>query len=443
MYNYNATENGIGGFIRDLVIKLIFVIILVLLLIWLFPMPNMQPFYDRIYTENIVLMKDTAKNYYTNERLPVNVNDKVTMTLGEMVDKHLILNLIDKKGNTCNAQNSYVEVTKLETEYAMKVYLNCGDESDYIIEYIGCLDVCLGFKCETITTPLVAPVAKVVYKPASVIKPPVVVVKPPVVVTPAVETWILYAKPTTTTLSDYSTTKPVESTTTTNGITTTITLNDTKQGPVTTKLVEKTETIYSAMYVYGTQSYPANMTYPGTRLLDLNAVGLSQEARNLSRNDLNLNVSNYAYFTNSDYQRYLDTRFTSLYLGQQDCPYCSNAMSATQMSNASLKSSNFTINKPTVNWNSNESTYQVRTTAYLKNASGVTPFYDAGLKANVVYIPHKFMLSWNEPTNTSSTLYNAKTTVSYTEKWVLKGSSEASSLVANGFYAKDSKTIAK
>ena len=69
MYNYNNNEGGIAPFIRDLVIKLIFVIILVLLLIWLFPMPNMQPFYDRLFTENITLIKEKAKNYYTVEQL--------------------------------------------------------------------------------------------------------------------------------------------------------------------------------------------------------------------------------------------------------------------------------------------------------------------------------------------------------------------------------------
>lgn len=426
MYNYN-NENGAGAFIRDLVIKLIFVIILVLLLIWLFPMPNMKPFYDRIYTENITLMKDTAKSYYTNERLPVKINDKVTMTLGEMVDKHLILNLIDKEGNTCDTQSSYVEVTKLETEYAMKISLSCGGETDYIIEYIGCTNVCLN--CNV--TPLVAPVEKVVYKPKTIVAPPTIIVKPPVEKPAEYDIWITLGKATEVTDTAWLNTRLTTETTTSNGITTTTTLKD--QKTITGDVVYETETktIYSAMWIYTNQAWGTTKLYPGERLLNLDGVGVSEDAQDMPRSTLDMEVSDFGYFSSGDYQRYINTRGQSLFLN--DKTGSSWITSASAMQSASLKSSNFTINEPQIMWNSANATYQVVTTAYLKNATGVTPYYDAALGLNIMYVPHWFELSWKEPTTSRITQYMYTKTVSYTDKVVLKGSIDETTVRAQGF----------
>ena len=36
---------------------------------WLVPMPNLNPFYDKIFTSNINSMTDAAKAYFTTARL--------------------------------------------------------------------------------------------------------------------------------------------------------------------------------------------------------------------------------------------------------------------------------------------------------------------------------------------------------------------------------------
>ena len=93
-------------------------------------------------------MKDVGKSYFTTERLPEKVGEVKTLTLAKMYDEKLILEVKDKNGNACSATNSYVSVEKMENEYRMKVYLECGEESDYIIVIMGCYDYCKTDICE-------------------------------------------------------------------------------------------------------------------------------------------------------------------------------------------------------------------------------------------------------------------------------------------------------
>lgn len=131
-----------GFSLRDLLLKAIFVVAFILLLLWFFPMPNMKPVYDRIFTDNLETMKEAAKSYYTIDRLPSNVGDKVTMTLEEMQNKKLVLPFYDSEGKLCDSKASYVEVMKTDTEYVIKTLLSCSTKADYVIEHLGCYDIC-------------------------------------------------------------------------------------------------------------------------------------------------------------------------------------------------------------------------------------------------------------------------------------------------------------
>lgn len=145
---YSEEEEKKGLPIRDFLIKLILVILFVLLLVWLLPMPNLDVFNDRIFNANIQEMKNAATSYFTTERLPQKVGDKVTLTLQEMLDMKLLLPFTDKDGNKCDTENSYVTLEKLDNEYEMKVYLKCNDDEDYIIVKMGCYDYCDSDICE-------------------------------------------------------------------------------------------------------------------------------------------------------------------------------------------------------------------------------------------------------------------------------------------------------
>jgi hypothetical protein len=155
--------------VRNFILKVILVILFVFLLMWLFPMPNLQPVYDRIFADNIATMKDAAKSYFTVERLPKDVGKSVKLTLDEMLSMKLLLPLADSDNKLCDGKSSYVEVMKTENEYLIKVNLSCPNRSGYIIEHMGCYDICSD-KC------VVSEPEEVIKKPTTN-KPPV---KPPV-----------------------------------------------------------------------------------------------------------------------------------------------------------------------------------------------------------------------------------------------------------------------
>ncbi len=98
------TERNGNFSIKNVILQFLFIALFIFILVWLFPMKSdlnkalknstndtqvqdMSVFYDQIFNNNVIAMKDAAKSYYTTERLPKNVGDKVSMNLGEMLNK--------------------------------------------------------------------------------------------------------------------------------------------------------------------------------------------------------------------------------------------------------------------------------------------------------------------------------------------------------------------
>ncbi len=142
----------------SLFIKIIIVVIFILFTIWLLSLSmknttkgmsdSLNILTDNIFKENIDRMKEVGKEYFTTERLPEKIGEVKTLTLEEMYKKNLILEVKDKNGKACSAKNSYVAVEKMETEYQMKVYLECGSEKDFIKVIMGCYNYCNTDICE-------------------------------------------------------------------------------------------------------------------------------------------------------------------------------------------------------------------------------------------------------------------------------------------------------
>lgn len=172
MYNEdkNNLENKKGFSVTvDLVVKFLFVALFIFLAIWLLPKffglfgssnndkntnggnvnvnVNLEPLLEQIYADNINTMKTAAKGYFTTERLPQNFGDEVKMTLQQMLDLNLLLPLVDRNGELCDANESYVVMTKLETEYKLDTHLTCSGETKVVTEYLGCYDYCITGVC--------------------------------------------------------------------------------------------------------------------------------------------------------------------------------------------------------------------------------------------------------------------------------------------------------
>ena len=148
MYDDNNVTYRLGINWKDIIVKVILLILFVILLFWLFPRNDMDIFYDNIYTNNINTMKEAAKSYYTVDRLPSTVGGSTSMTLKEMVDNHMLIRFKDKDENYCDETSSGVEITKTsDNSYVLKVNLNCGEQKDFILETIGCTTVCANGTC--------------------------------------------------------------------------------------------------------------------------------------------------------------------------------------------------------------------------------------------------------------------------------------------------------
>ncbi len=170
MYN----ERKDDFMIKDIVLQIAFVVLFVFLLLWLFPTKSylestIKPANQTLFNDNVQIMKEAGQSYFTTPRLPSKVGDKVTITLGEMIGKKLVLPIYDENNKACSITKSYVEVTKTTDEYVIKVNLSCLKKADYILVHAGCYNYCETTLCEKVVTP-------VVVKP--IVKPIIPIVKP-------------------------------------------------------------------------------------------------------------------------------------------------------------------------------------------------------------------------------------------------------------------------
>jgi len=147
-------ENNSNFAFKDLIIKILFLVIVIFIIIWLFPTKgyiNKQidkkigVSENQVFTNNINTMKNAALGYYIGANLP---QENTKMTLEEMLDKNLLTEITDNNGKTCDTKKSYVEVTKNKEEYKLKVNLACKNKEEYVISYFGAYDYCTSDVCE-------------------------------------------------------------------------------------------------------------------------------------------------------------------------------------------------------------------------------------------------------------------------------------------------------
>ena len=133
--------------LKGVFIKLVLVVLLIFVLMMLFPTKGFVTNYvdEKVkensgsdnFNNNLLAMATAGSGYFTSSRLPKDTGDKVKMTLGEMYKDKLLVRFTDSNNRTCNTNESYLEVTKEDSEYTMKVNLSCSDKEDYIMLHMG------------------------------------------------------------------------------------------------------------------------------------------------------------------------------------------------------------------------------------------------------------------------------------------------------------------
>ena len=119
-------RNGFSiiGFIAQVLI----ILLVIFILMWLFPTKNYlnnniknetntDLSSEILFNQNLLSMKDAAREYYTVSRMPSKDGDSKMMTLGEMIEKQMVVSLIGSDGAKCSTEASYVKVTKVDKEY--------------------------------------------------------------------------------------------------------------------------------------------------------------------------------------------------------------------------------------------------------------------------------------------------------------------------------------
>jgi hypothetical protein len=141
---YDEEDNKRQVPVRTFIGILILIVIFILLLLWLLPMSNKNKNTDnnKVFNANLEEMKKVGISYYQGDNLPKNKDETVKMTLQEMLDKKLLLELKDKNGNSCSKEDSHVSVTNNGDTYGMTVNLKCGDEEKSISTTLGHYSYC-------------------------------------------------------------------------------------------------------------------------------------------------------------------------------------------------------------------------------------------------------------------------------------------------------------
>lgn len=424
----------------DLIIKIILLILFVLLICWLFPMPKLDTFYDKVFNENIQTMKYAARDYYTSNNLPTTIGETKSMTLKQLVDNKLVLEFSDKDGNACDTTNSYVQVTKtLDSEYALKVQLTCGEQSDYIIDTIGCNGTCLLSDVKNASNNEKADDED--YKPTSTSKGST---KNYVNSNGGGTSTVYYplggnntpSKSTTTTIIKNPTTSNNNSN---NGGNSNNTNNNGSSNSTNNKrtlyyeharIVEdygnwiegyrtgsniETKTESVRYYNYTNSNYAnSSSVYRTSSWIDRNEIyngktySYELQLTDLPSSTRNVNIITDRYFNSSDYQSYINNMNKNIYMTGNDMLHNSNNRNATAFKNSALRSNNFTytLSDP---YKSN-GVWRVLVTIRIKNSIGIMSYYDSSLNKNIFFVPVYFKAQYNGGnsktyTDTSSNAY--------------------------------------
>jgi len=417
-------EEKKNSFIKDFIIKLLYMFLFLFLFMWLYPAPKvdlsevevkvdkteLQPLFAGVYNDNINAMKEAARSYYTIDRLPSTNGKSTKMTLQEMLNKKIVAPFVDANGKSCNATSSYVEVTRISaTEYSMKVNLECSDKTDYIIETIGCTSVCPGCVATPSSTTSTASssktttsgtTTKVVYQPAPVTPS---TNKNQNVSTPT--TTYIYTKETTT-----ETWEPNDTWTTEKKTGSDVKVIDTRTVSGGTKYESDT-------YTYRTVTWVASWDPTSNYTLVLNSNTIPSNARNVR-------IASDSKMTNSyELNKYINRRYScDIRMDGYSCPRRTDDSIIQDRNLLSTSRASFSYNldiyKSGGRWKVDVNTY----------------IYNSFYGSEQYIVPIKFVVEWDVPTTSEVTEYKysyLKTSTSTDTKY--STSSNDTSLLNAGY----------
>ena len=354
-----------------LFIKVIVFVVAVLLIIWLISKLTLNK--GLSIEENLKIFSDSSVEYF-KKNLPEE-GETSQVTLNQLIKWDYLKELKDKKGKTCDKENSKSTIVLEDNYYNIKTELKCNNETKTSEIKLGNSEckVC-DIKIEDL------PINKKEDKPHEE-KKPISNETSKGGTTPASNntTNNTPSTPTTTILYEYV--KNVDR------------YSNWYNGKVTGKNIENSTKVVSySKYcqneelTYYTISYASNIrTYSYTlELLNLNTSS-------------NIKLLSSSYFTSiEDYTNYIQNRNNTVSIIDKENNRVTGNENPYDYKNHALTSSNFTFN--TSNIYKQNGKYYIDITIYIKNFNGVTPYYLNKINRNIYYVPVKFTLT-NDKSN--------------------------------------------
>ena len=124
----------------SLFIKIIIIFIFILIIIWLASKIMAKTRLSDTFKNNISNMETVATNYYKGIDLPLENGKSLKITLGEMIEKGLIVSVKDKKGSSCDTTKSFSKITRKKNNYILATTLKCGKEQNTITKKFSLKD---------------------------------------------------------------------------------------------------------------------------------------------------------------------------------------------------------------------------------------------------------------------------------------------------------------
>lgn len=141
----------------SLTVKIIIIAIIIFLGCWIFirvtsngsaKSGSLAASSDTEYITNIASMKSAAFEYFTTSKLPEKIGGTERLSLNQMINQKLLIDFTNN-GKTCDTNSSYIQTTKTaDGNYALKVSLDCGSKSDFIVTTIEKTNCIVNNSCD-------------------------------------------------------------------------------------------------------------------------------------------------------------------------------------------------------------------------------------------------------------------------------------------------------
>lgn len=116
----------------SLFIKVVIIFVFVLIIIWLISKIIGKNKLSETFINNINNMEKVSIEYFKTIDLPLNKGKKLKITLGELIEKELIVSVNNNSEHTCDMKESYSEIAREKNKYVVTTTLKCGKEKNTI-----------------------------------------------------------------------------------------------------------------------------------------------------------------------------------------------------------------------------------------------------------------------------------------------------------------------